>query len=295
MSLATANANPNAAQVIKVALSRIGDIATLPEVTTRIITVVDDPKSTARDLHNIIKNDPALASKILKVVNSAFYGLPGQVSEIDRAIVLLGLSAVKNIAISASISRLFTAERISDKFTARDIWRHSVAVAVATRQFCVQVGKRPFAEEAFLAGLIHDLGLLVERQAYADGLAAVIRECAKGGRMFHELEQEIVGTDHQDLGSALAAKWKFPRGLQTVLGYHHRVSNLGAEHRLLPVMVYVADCLCCQEHFGFHLTGENQTVDEAMLTSIGLTDAGFQQVREELPEQVEACEMILTG
>ena len=109
--MSTATANPNTAQVIKVALSKIGDIATLPEVTTRIITVVDDPKSTARDLHNIIKNDPALASKILKVVNSAFYGLPGQVSEIDRAIVLLGLSAVKNIAISASISRLFTSER----------------------------------------------------------------------------------------------------------------------------------------------------------------------------------------
>ena len=291
----SATANPKSSQVIKIALSRIGDIATLPEVTTRIITVVDDPKSTARDLHNIIKNDPALASKILKVVNSAFYGLPGQVAEIDRAIVLLGLSAVKNIAISASISRLFTTERISDKFTARDIWRHSVAVAVAARQFCVQMGKRPFAEEAFLAGLIHDLGLLVERQAYPDGLSAVIRESSKGGRLFCELEQEIVGADHQEMGSALAAKWKFPRGLQTVLGYHHRVEALGDEHRLLPAMVYVADCLCCQEHFGFHLTGESQPVDEAMLASIGLSEAGFQEVREELAEQVEASESILMG
>ncbi len=111
-------------QIIKLALSKIGDIATLPEVTTRIIAVVDDPRSTARDLHNIIKNDPAMSTKILKVVNSAFYGLPGQVSEMDRAIVLLGLSAVKNIAISASISRLFTGERINDRFSARDIWKH---------------------------------------------------------------------------------------------------------------------------------------------------------------------------
>src|SRR4029078_3635558 len=126
------------------ALSKIGEIATLPEVTTKIITVVDDPKSTARDLHNIIKNDPALATRVLKVVNSAFYGLPGQVSEIDRAIVLLGLSAVKNIAISASIPRLFGSAKMTDKFDARDVWRHSVAVAVATRQFCNIVGKKPF-------------------------------------------------------------------------------------------------------------------------------------------------------
>src|ERR1041384_6612410 len=104
------------AQVIKSALAKIGDIATLPEVTAKIITVVDDPKSTARDLHTIIKNDPALSTKVLKVVNSAFYGLPGQISEIDRAIVLLGLSAVKNIAISASIARLFNTDSISEKF-----------------------------------------------------------------------------------------------------------------------------------------------------------------------------------
>lgn len=293
--MSTTTVNPNTAQVIKVALSKIGDIATLPEITMRIITVVDDPKSTARDLHNIIKNDPALASRILKVVNSAFYGLPGQVSEIDRAIVLLGLSAVKNIAISASISRLFTSERISDRFTARDIWKHSVAVGVATRQLCCHIGKRPFAEEAFLAGLIHDLGLLVERQAYPDGLAEVIRECTNSGRSLHELEQEIIGADHQALGSALAAKWKFPRVLQTVLGYHHKIDNLGPDHRLLPVMTYIADTLCCHERYGFHLTAERQIVDDALLASVGVAEAQIEQLRAELPELVEAAEAMLTG
>ena len=86
------------------ALSSIGDIATLPEVTIKIIELVEDPKSTARDLHEVIKRDPALSVKVLKVVNSAFYGLPGQVASVDRAIILLGLSAVKNIAIAASIA-----------------------------------------------------------------------------------------------------------------------------------------------------------------------------------------------
>lgn len=280
-------------QVIKLALARIGDIATLPEVTMKIISIVDDPKSTARDLHNIVKNDPALATRVLKVVNSAFYGLPGQVSEIDRAIVLLGLSAVKNIAISASISRLFTAERISEKFSARDIWKHSVGVAVATRQFCCLVGKRPFAEEAFLAGLIHDLGLLVERQAFPEQLTEIIRQAGRGTRTFCELETEIVGVDHQALGAALAAKWKFPRMLQIVLGYHHKVDNLAEDVRLLPVIVYIADVLCCHEKIGFHLTGENQPLDDRLLASVGLTEDDFNKVREELAEQIEATESIL--
>jgi HD-like signal output (HDOD) protein len=283
------------AQLVKLALSKIGDIATLPEVTTRIIHVVDDPKSTARDLHNIIRNDPALATRVLKVVNSAFYGLPGQVSDINRAIVLLGLSAIKNIAIAASISRLFSSDRISEHFSARDIWKHSVAVAVATRMFCCAMGKKPFAEEAFLAGLIHDLGLLVERQAFPDQLAQVIQTASQGGRNFCQIETEIIGTDHQMLGSALAAKWKFPRGLQVVLGYHHTIENLSEEMRLLPVMVYVADVLCCHERIGFPATAEGQPLDDIMLDSIGLNQVEFDNVRSALPEQMQIAEAMLTG
>ncbi len=280
------------AQAVKMALAKIGDIATLPEVTARIISVVDDPRSTARDLHNIIKNDPALSTKILKVVNSAFYGLPGQVSEIDRAIVLLGLSAVKNIAISASISRLFTAERISDRFSARDIWKHCVAVAVATRSFCALVGKKAHSEEAFLGGLIHDLGLLVERQAFPDQLKDIIRIASETHRPFCEIETEIVGADHQAMGAALAARWKFPRGLQTVLGYHHKIETLSEEHRLLPTLIYIADVLCCHERIGFYLTADGQPLEDTLLQSVGLSEADFNTVRENLPEQVEETEAI---
>ncbi|HSW46786.1 MAG TPA: HDOD domain-containing protein [Phycisphaerae bacterium] len=291
--MSTATTAVDMSPAIKLALGRIGEISTLPEVTAKIISVVDDPKSTARDLHKIIKNDPALASKILKVVNSAFYGLPGQVSDLDRAIVLLGMSAVKNIAISASISRLFTSEKLSDSFTARDVWKHSVAVGAVTRQFACLVGKRVFAEEAFLAGLIHDLGLLVERQAFAEQLAEVTQTAARQQRPFTEIETEVIGADHQALGMALAAKWRFPKMLQAVLGYHHNVDSLSAEHRMLPSLVLVADTLCCQEKIGFPLTAANQTIDDAILESVGLAAADVENIRVELPEQIEAAEATL--
>ena len=291
--MATAPAAVDVNQAIKLALSRIGEISSLPEVTVKIISVVDDPRSTARDLHTIIKNDPALATKILKVVNSAFYGLPGQVSDLDRAIVLLGLSAVKNIAISASISRLFTSEKLSDTFSARDLWKHSVAVGVVTRQFACLIGKRAFAEEAFLGGLIHDLGMLVERQAFPEQLADVIQMVAKTHRPFPEIETQIVGADHQALGAALAAKWKFPRPLQIVLGYHHNIDNLAEDNRLLPSLVYLADTVCCKERIGFPLTAADQSIDAALLEKVGLTEADIEKAREELPQQIEAAETTL--
>ena len=94
-------------QAVTNAIREISHIATLPEITMKIVELVEDPKSTAQDLHKVISNDPALCSRILKVVNSSFYGLPGQIGSINRAIVMLGLNAVKYIAIAASLAKLF--------------------------------------------------------------------------------------------------------------------------------------------------------------------------------------------
>ncbi|HEX8914679.1 MAG TPA: HDOD domain-containing protein, partial [Humisphaera sp.] len=115
------------------AVKKVTTIATLPEVTAKIIATVEDPKSSAQALHKIVSHDPALVTRILKVVNSAFYGLPGQIGSIERAIVLLGLNAVKNIAVAASLGQLFRGAKLCEGFTAKDLWRHCVAVAVASR------------------------------------------------------------------------------------------------------------------------------------------------------------------
>ena len=149
----TVEAAEKAQQIVDKALSSLGGIATLPQVTIKIIEIVEDPKSTARDLHEVIKADPALSVKVLKVVNSAFYGLPGQIANVDRAIVLLGLAAVKNIAIAASIARLFRGKRISEHFSATDLWRHGVGVAVACRMLAKISPHHAVPDEGLRGGL----------------------------------------------------------------------------------------------------------------------------------------------
>src|SRR5215471_8364863 len=145
------------------AMRKVSTLATLPEVTVRIIKTVEDPRSSAAQLHAIIAHDPALVTRILKVVNSSFYGLPGQIGSIERAIVLLGLNAVKNIAVAASLGQLFRGATLCDGFTAKDLWSHCIAVAVAAREMA-RLMKAPIADEAFLAGMIHDIGILVSLQ-----------------------------------------------------------------------------------------------------------------------------------
>src|SRR5438874_5157500 len=149
------------------AVKKVTTIATLPEVTARIVSTVEDPKSTAAQLHKIVSHDPALVTRILKVVNSSFYGLPGQIGSIERAIVLLGLNAVKNIAVAASLGQLFRGAKLCEGFEAKDLWTHCVAVAVAAREMAKQM-KAPIADEAFLAGMIHDIGILVFLQLWPE-------------------------------------------------------------------------------------------------------------------------------
>lgn len=195
------------ALIAAAAVKGISHIATLPEITLSIIELVENPKSTSHDLNKVISNDPALCSRILKVVNSAFYGLPRQIGSIDRAISLLGLNAVKNLAIAASLAKLFKGGSLCSRFDAKDLWSHSVATAAACRLIATTL-KVNFADEAFLAGLIHDIGIMVELQSDREKLAAVFNklEVDKDGNStsdFVAIERSIFGCDHCLFGATL--------------------------------------------------------------------------------------------
>ena len=285
----------NESQIVTQALTRVGDIATLPAVTVKIIEIVENPKSTARDLHDVIKNDPALSTKVLKVVNSAFYGLPGQVASVDRAIVLLGLSAVKNIAVASSIARMFKGEKISEKFSARDLWAHSVAVGVAARALARAMGNRPEAEEVFLAGLIHDLGILIERQALSDKFVEVINRASCGEDTFLKCEQQVLGADHQMFGTALATKWKFPRHLRAVIGYHHESDRVAEEMRSVVGLVQIADIICCQRQIGFYLTAYGQELTPDLLQHAHLTQEMIDEACGNLEKDYAEAQAMLMG
>ena len=196
--------------IVSNAIREISHIATLPEVTLKIIQIVEDPKSTAQDLHKVVSHDPALCSRILKVVNSSFYGLPGQIGSINRAIVMLGLNAVKNIAIAASMSKLFKGGDLTPQFSAKHLWTHSVGVAAGAKMMADTL-KIGLSDEAFLAGLMHDVGVMVEFQLDRNKLIEVLQKSMPDGNGVPaedmlELETEVFGANHQDFGAANLSK-----------------------------------------------------------------------------------------
>jgi HD-like signal output (HDOD) protein len=207
--------------------------------------------------------------------------------------VLLGLSAVKNIAIAASISRMFKGGQVTEQFSAKDLWRHSVAVGVAARKITKAAGDVAGLDEMFLAGLIHDLGLLMERQAFPEQLTDVVRRCAAGEGEFIALEQQIIGATHQEFGDALTTKWKFPRHLRAAVGFHHNPEGLSHELQRFGTIVHCADILCCQEKYGFYLTAQHEEFTEELLNSIGVSLEQLVEIRDSMEEELEEAQAML--
>jgi HD-like signal output (HDOD) protein len=279
--------------IVADAVGAVTQIATLPEITLKIIELVENPRSTAQDLHKVISNDPALVARILKVVNSAFYGLPGQIGSINRAIVLLGLNAVKNIVIAASLAKLFRGGRVSAHFSARDLWTHSIAVGVLSKMI-VQKINNTLPDEAFLSGLIHDIGILVELQVFRDPLVEITDRAARDAARYIEVESQVIGVDHQMLGTGLTTKWKFPRSFQFVTGYHHNPLSLAPECRFLTCVVNVADYICCRDGHGFSLTCKNEPFDPNVLAELNLTMETIDALAQALPNALAETEALLT-
>ncbi|MFA9477535.1 HDOD domain-containing protein [Phycisphaerales bacterium AB-hyl4] len=289
-----ASAVGNVDQVTRAAIAEISSIATLPEVTMKIIKLVEDPDSTAKDLNNIISNDPALGARILKVVNSAFYGLPGQIGSINRAIVLLGLNAVKNIAIAASLAKLFRGGRIAANFNARDLWTHCIAVASGTRLLAERAGLG-LPDEAFLAGLIHDIGILVEIQARRPKFVEALELQQRTPDMtMREAERRIIGASHEDFGAALCRTWKFPASFAYVTGFHHRPNELEPANRTLTSLVHMADILAAELEMGFVGTVETREIPANLLTELKLTAAMIDEVKKAMPDAVQEAQALFS-
>ncbi len=275
------------------ALKEISHIATLPEVTLKIIELVEDPSSSAQDLHEVISNDPALCSRILKVVNSSFYGLPGQIASINRAIVMLGLNAVKNIAIAASLAKLFRGGELTPFFSAKELWDHSNAVAIACKMISDRLGLG-LGDEAYLAGLIHDIGIMVEMQYDRTNLIDALDRCNADSSgtpavSLLETEEEIFGANHQDFGKGLCEKWKFPAPFVAAAGFHHNPTEAPSETKKIVYIVHAADVIASMIDGGFKLDNPTLEIHKEVVEDLKLTDAMITDLVTKLVEEINAA------
>jgi len=272
-------------------IDQIDHLMTLPQVVQKINEVVESKVASATDLHRVIKADPVLSAKLLRLVNSAYYGLPGQVGSVEKAIILLGVKSVKNLAMASGIEQMFQQLELPGQVTGRDLWVHCLAVATAARELG-ELAHLPRLDEVFMAGLIHDVGLLAAAQVAPEDFAEVVGLCLTGEHRWAVAEVEILGIGHAEAGGRLAEQWHFPDTLVEMIAHHHDGPGLPVGNRLTQ-LVYLADTMACGLSDGFVLTGRDQAVATAALPELGITDQALVAVWHSLPAHVADLSAVL--
>ena len=212
----------------------------LPAVTRQLLAVMRDENSSADDVTKVLSGDQALAGKVLKLVNSSFYGVPNEVTKISRAVVLLGFTGVRNLALG--FGSMDALSRLEGKLDMTEFWRHAMANAAAAQALAPLVRRRTDPEEAFLAGLMHDIGAYVLAAAVPDEYAALLQEPAED-RL--RLEKERMGLSHAHVGQALLKFWDLPEAFSNAARYHHDISIAAGGDQPLTTLVTLADVLAC--------------------------------------------------
>jgi len=210
---------PDPVRIRRVTESIIG-LPTLPTVVSKMIDIADSPRSSAVVLSRLIAADQSLTAKILKLSNSAYYGFSRKISTVNQAIVVLGFNTVKEMGLSLSVFDVFRKTPSSGGFDVRLFWEHSVGCGVSTRLLARKCCPS-LAGEAFVAGLLHDVGKVILKQYFDREFAQIIEIQKERGISLEAAEQEILGTTHGQIGAWLAEKWNLPKLITASILHHH--------------------------------------------------------------------------
>ena len=227
---------------LKKTIDGIDDLPTLPRTVLKISELINDPNSSAKDLARIIADDQVLTARLLKLVNSSFYGFPQRISTITNAIVLLGFDAIRSLLLTTSVFDLFAGRNKKRIQEQEKFWDHSLGCAVGAKVIgnYLRLDK---IEELFVSGLLHDIGKIVEMLYISEEYAKVIAAIRKNNILMITAERNVLGYSHAEIGKLLADKWNLPAKLEQVIAHHHEPAAAGS-FVLEASIIHLADILC---------------------------------------------------
>jgi putative nucleotidyltransferase with HDIG domain len=268
---------------VKQVVSNIRNLPTPPIVFHQIQKVINDPKVSAGQIAKILQEDPAMSVKVLKLTNSAFYGLQREIESVKQAVVIVGLEAIKNLVLSASVLDMFKGKDIDQEFQDK-FWRHSLGVGFCARLLSRMGKARGMLDPdaAFSGGLLHDIGKVILccflQKEYA--LIKQERESDKVSATY-QIEERLLGYNHSQIGAILAEQWKLPRRLTEAVAFHHHPQLSETEDIIayvIHVSNYVAKKTFC-DRFEEHLIGN---LEDGVLDCMQLSEGDLEKLTEAL-------------
>lgn len=275
-------------------LDRVKELPSLPEVIVKLQAVLSDPNSSARDVASVIETDPPMAAKLLKLANSAYYRAgDNEIASIPQAVTRLGLKEISKSCLALAVLRMF--QQKPSTIDRQAFWRHSLTVACATRsvaELSADVIIDP--DEAFVAGLLHEIGALVLDEYFGRLYALVHQEAKRTKRAIHLVERESLKVSHADVGAYLLERWNLPDRLVQATRYHHDPSQAPEEDRTLCQLVHLSDFACTRN--GLAGPGEEPlaTASVRAWNELGLETVNFLELLDRVGAEAERSEIFLS-
>lgn len=281
---------PSPRESVELTLSQLDRLPTLPAVAARLLAVTTSDESSARDVVEVVESDAALTAAILRLVRRAESGVRGEALTVAQAVTLLGFTAVRNAVLSIQLFEAFAKPEEDDRaaVTRKGLWQHSLAVACAAEMIAERVGGADTKGEAFVCGLLHDIGKIALDACWPKSYARVVDRVERRGACICDVEQDIFGLDHTVAGKRLVTRWGLAQAIVECTWLHHQSPDAlpgSVAFGNLVCIVHLADHLVRQQRIGY--SGYQHVCDVHELAGrLGMDPAGLAGLVEKLPKRM---------
>ena len=262
-------------------LDKIEEIPTLPTIYTKVSNLMSNPNSSVIEIARVIEVDQALTSKILRIVNSSFFGFNRKIISINQAIVLMGFNTIRNTVLSVTVFNSFS-DIANNNFDLRQFWRHSIATGIISSILDNKLGAG-YKDETFVAGLLHDMGKIIMNKYFENEFSETLSFAKNNQLSFYESERKVVGFSHDEVGEYISEKWKLPFSLVEAIALHHQPENIRSNPKLVS-LVHLADVFANRLKFNFLSDTKNTEINPFVFEELNLDNDSIPDLITEISQ-----------
>ena len=280
---------------LKVITKYINNMPSLPVTVSKVQEICDNPKTSPVDLYKVINLDPVLMGKVMRLINSAYYGLSDKVTSLVRAIIMLGMNTVKNLALSSAVMGLMSGDKNFIKLNSDQFWEHSLCTGIIAKKIAEDTGSgRKDQEESFITGLLHDIGKIPLICCFPKEYNELVAERENGAYPdITEAEDQYFDMNHTVTGQMIAESWKLGDSVKNVIVSHHDLSSLDAKHKKITYTIVLADYFA--NLFGCYFSGNicPAAPSEEVFRTVGIDESYLEEIKDFVKEEMEKARIFL--
>ncbi len=277
-------------------VDNIVTLPTIPSILAALNAVIAEPNSSASDVAGIISRDPSTATKVLRLANSAYYGLRSKVGTINHAVTMLGFNIVRNLVLTTSVFSVSPGGNIAGLFEREKFWHHSLGVGVAARIVAREAfpEMRRQSDEFFICGLLHDLGKIILLQYVQPKFEQALLMSRDQAIPLFEAEMTVIGCTHADVGGLLAKRWNLSKEIIAAVGRHHDLTETPEEQIRYVAVTHLADFIARAKEIGDG-GGSNPNLSREAWDAAGLSKQKIPWALAEIDKSLDTSELSVTA